>query len=108
MLKNKNLKFIIPVLFAIFAFGIKVARADDDDDDDNFLSEIVIDLIIGVAIGACQNNPTCHAKLGMFCMVFLFISLIYWCASGCVISSPSRRGYRRAGTMYIGNRLIRG
>lgn len=107
MLKNKNLKFIIPVLFAIFAFGIKVARADDDDDD-NFLSEIVIDLIIGVAIGACQNNPTCDATLSIFCMVFLFISLICWCASGCEVSSPSRKDFRRAGTMYIGNRLIRG
>lgn len=106
MFKNRNLKFILPVLFAILAFGIKVARAEDDDDD-NIIVEIVTDLFVGALVGACQSNEACNAVLGTFCMFFLFIAVILWCASGCECSSPSGRDFRRAGTMYVGSRLTR-
>ena len=75
MFKNRNLKFILPVLFAILAFGIKVARAEDDDDD-NIIGEIVTDLLVGALVGTCQSNEACNNVLGIFCMFFLFIALI--------------------------------
>lgn len=106
MFKNRNLKFILPVLFAILAFGIKVARAEEDDDD-NIISEIVTDLLVGALVGTCQNNEACNAVLGTFCMFVLFIALILWCVSGCECGSPSGRDFRRAGTMYVGSRLTR-
>ena len=106
MFKNRNLKFILPVLFAIFAFGIKVARAEDDDDD-NIIGEIITDLFVGAAVGTCQSNEACNAALSTLCMFFLFIAVILWCATGCECSSPSQKSFRRAGTMYVGSRLTR-
>ena len=106
MFKNRNLKFILPVLFAILAFGIKVARAEDDDDD-NIIGEIVTDLLVGALVGTCQSNEACNNVLGIFCMFFLFIALIMWCATGCEPCQPSGRDFRRVGTMYVGSRLTR-
>ena len=78
-------------------------RAEDDDEDD-ILGEILVDILVGAAIAVCQSNAACNGLLTLVTVIFITISLIGWCLSGCECDceAPSRRQMRRAGTIGVG------
>ena len=70
-------------MFMLFIFCTKVVRADDDDDDD-ILGELIVDMLTGIAVAACQSNAACNAMLSI------------------IAETPTRREMRRAGGMGLG------
>ena len=78
-------------------------RAEDDDDE--ILSELLTDLMVGVAVSACETNAMCSAFMTIVTIAFIIISLIGFCINGCRCDDeyrPSRKSFRRAGTGVIG------
>ncbi len=84
-------------------FCTKVVRAEDDDDD-NILGELIIDMLTGAAVAACQSNASCNAILAITTFIFTIIALVGWCMTGCNCDceAPTRRDMRRAGGMGLG------
>lgn len=81
----------------------KFIRAEDDDDD--LLGELLTDLMVGVAVSACETNAMCSAFMTIVSITVIIISLIGCCINGCRCDdeySPSGRTFRRAGTGAIG------
>ena len=100
-IKFPNAIYYLPFMFMLFIFCTKVVRADDDDDDD-ILGELIVDMLTGIAVAACQSNAACNAMLSIIAAVICIISLIAWCTSGCQCETPTRREMRRAGGMGLG------
>lgn len=92
--------FLLTIFLTILP---KFVRADDDDDD-NIVGEIIVDLFVGIALAACETSAACSSFMTIISLIFLFIGIITWCASGadCRDCSPSRKSFRRAGTTGIG------
>ena len=99
-IKSKAI-YYLPFMLMLFMFCTKVVRADDDDDDD-ILGELIVDMLTGIAVAACQSNAACNAMLSIIAAVICIISLIAWCTSGCQCETPTRREMRRAGGMGLG------
>ena len=81
----------------------KFIRAEDDDDE--ILGELLTDLMVGVAVSACETNAMCNAFMTIVTIAFIIISLIGFCINGCRCDdeyTPTRKSFRRAGTSAIG------
>ena len=91
--------------FTIVLFILpKLIRAEDDDDDD-IIGEIIVDLIAGAAVAACETNAICSAFMTIVAIAFITLSLIGFCINGCKCDDeyrPTRKSFRRAGTGAIG------
>ena len=105
---KSKIVYYLPFVFMLFIFCTKVVRAEDDDDDD-ILGELIIDILAGAAVAACQSNAACNAVLTIITLIFVIIALISWCMDGCKCDceAPTRRQRRRAGGMGIGYGLGR-
>lgn len=80
----------------------KFIRAEDDDD---LLGELLTDLMVGVAVSACETNAMCSAFMTIVSVAVIIISLIGCCINGCKCDDeyrPTGRSFRRAGTGAIG------
>ena len=90
--------------FTIVLFILpKFIRAEEDDDD--LLGEIIVDLMVGVAVSACETNAMCSAFMTIMTIAIIIISLIGCCINGCRCDDeyrPSRKSLRRVGTGAIG------
>ena len=81
----------------------KFIRAEDDDDE--ILGELLTDLMVGVAVSACETNAMCSAFMTIVTIAVIIISLIGFCINGCRCDdeyTPSRKSFRRAGTSALG------
>ena len=112
MFKSARFKYALSIILGICLFGIKFARAAEDDSDsdsENILGEIIFDLIMGVGIGVCQENPTCNAWLMVITFIAAIITFIIWCTAGCNPDSCScgRKDVRRGLTIYGGTSIGR-
>jgi len=105
-MKTTRFQYTFALLLTVLLLSIKFARADDDDDD-NVLGEIVVDLIVGAAVGMCQENAVCNYYLSIITFVIIIITIIGWCAAGCRPCEYSSKDFRRGGTAYIGSRIGR-
>jgi hypothetical protein len=97
---KSKMVYALPFMFILLAFCTKVARADDDDDD--VLGELMIDMLTGVAVAACQSNAVCNGILSIVTVTLFIATLIAWCIGGCQCETPTRRDMRRAGGMGLG------
>tara|TARA_B100001063_G_scaffold239416_1_gene262938 strand:+ start:593 stop:928 length:336 start_codon:yes stop_codon:yes gene_type:complete len=80
----------------------KFIRADDDDD---MLGEIITDLFIGVAMGACETSATCSSFMSIVSIAIIIFTLIVCCVNGCRCDDeyrPNGRTFRRMGTAGVG------
>ena len=105
---KSKIVYYLPFVFMLFLFCTKVVRAEDDDEDD-ILGELIIDILAGAAVAACQSNASCNAVLTITTFIFIIIALVSWCMDGCNCDceAPTRRQWRRAGGMGIGYGLGR-
>ena len=103
MFSKQTLTKIFFFLTIALAILPKFIRAEDDDDE--ILSELLTDLMVGVAVSACETNAMCSAFMTIVSFAVIIISLIGFCINGCRCDDeyrPSRSTLRRAGTGAIG------
>ena len=91
----------------ILATTIGTALCYNDDDDD-LISEVIIDLLTGIAIEECGRYPTCQMVL-TFIVTSVLLSALIACVAGrqCYCRPLNARELRRVGTTYAGMRLRR-
>jgi len=101
MLSKYRFQIIISLLFCT----LLCVAEEEDQGLAEVLGEIAADLLVGFAIGQCQQNPTCNSIMTLFVLFVLFIGLVFWCLTGCECEKPTSRDFRRAGTVWAGSRL---
>ena len=92
--------FLLTIFLTILP---KFVKADDDDDD--IIGEIIVDLLIGVAMAACETSATCSSFMTIVSIAIILFTLLGCCISGCKCDDeyrPSGKTYRRIGTGVIG------
>jgi predicted membrane protein len=98
---RKILSFIVLAM----VFMIPVMAEDDDDD---IVTEIIIDLAVGIFIAVCETSATCTYFMYIVSIFVLFILLISCCINGSCNSIDeccTVRSTRRGLTNYAGYRL---
>lgn len=98
---SKNTVKILFIFTIMLTILPKFIRAEDDDDD--FLSEVVIDLMIGGAIAICESFHLCHMFITAVTVITI-ISLPFCLCAGIISPSGlcSERNARRGITNGIG------
>jgi hypothetical protein len=103
---NMLSKYRLQIIISLLIGGLLCVCAEEEDPGlAEVLGEVVVDLLVGFAIGQCQQNPACNSMLSFFVLIFLIIGVGCWCLTGCECEKPSPRNFRRAGTMWVGSRL---
>ena len=107
MFSKKSIVYFTTFLILAFTF-VKPVIADDDDDD-NILGEIVVDLMVGAFVAACETSVTCSYYMNILAVFFMIVSIITCCINGpgsTMDEWGTSRNARRAGTAYMGYRLM--
>ena len=103
MPSKQTLAKIFFLLIIFLTILPKFVKADDDDDD--IIGEIIVDLLIGVAMAACETSATCSSFMTIVSIAIILFTLLGCCISGCKCDDeyrPSGKTYRRIGTGVIG------
>ena len=107
MFSKKSIVYFTTFLILAFTF-VKPVIADDDEDD-NILGEIVVDLMVGAFVAACETSVTCSYYMNILAVFFMIVSIITCCINGpgsTMDEWGTSRNARRAGTAYMGYRLM--
>ena len=105
MFKNRFSHYVLMLIFGIMMFTIKFARAEEDEEDD-IIGEMIVDLLVGAAVGVCQSIAACSFMRTIITLIFIVFALLNACINGCDdMRYPTSREMRRASTMYLGSRL---
>lgn len=105
-MKSPTIKIYILMLFLVI--GTTMCYCKDDNDDDEIISEIMIDLLLGVLIEECSYYKTCSTIMSSIFIIVLLTALCMCLISGeCHMRGLSKRELRRVGTTYTGMRLRR-
>ena len=79
-----------------------------NEDEDDVVSEVVIDILTGMAIEECGRYPTCQLFLTFITTSILLTALIACIANRqCYCRHITTSELRRVGTTYAGMRLRR-
>jgi len=92
---NKKSLFSSTLMIIFLGFVVLKVAADDDDDDE--LSEFIVNFIIGLCVGMCQENPVCNYYLTIITIIATIIVIISWCIFG--VEKPR---YKRSDLGFIG------
>lgn len=100
------------LIYAIVFLSL-LSQVRGEDDDDNLLGEVVVDLMTGIAVAACQSSVMCNGFLSIIVLTSLML-LLCTCICGSDRdrqelwnSIPSGRRFATTGAGYaIGRRMF--
>lgn len=100
------------LIYAI-VFLTLLSQVRGDDDEDNLLGEVLVDVMVGVAVAACESSVACNGFLSIIILIS-FILILCTCICGSDRdrqelwdSMPSGRRYVSTGAGYaIGRRMF--
>ena len=100
------------LIYAI-VFLTLLSQVRGDDDEDNLLGEVLVDVMVGVAVAACESSVACNGFLSIIAFITLMLVL---CTCICGSdrdreemwnSMPSGRRFASTGAGYaIGRRMF--